>query len=434
MTKRKQGPASDACHVWHPYTRFSAFADGPLPCITRGEGLYLYDQHGARYLDAISSWWCCHLGHTHPRIVAAIKRQAECLQHSILGNLSHPAARELAQRLAALMPDSRRHVHFASDGASAVEAALKITLQYWHNQGHPERTRFVSLNRGYHGDTLATLSLGFLDEFHQPFAKVRTPVWQLPVPPYDESEDAAYATAEALFEQHGSTLAAMVLEPMCQGAAGMRIYSANYLRELARRCKQHGVLLIADEIAVGFGRTGRMFAYEHAGLDPDVVCVGKGLSAGSLPISAAIVRDSIYETFSDSAGDNTFYHGHTFAGNPIAAAAACEALDIYCEDDIPRRAQEAGDHLQKCMQDFGELEAVQEVRHLGLIAAVELKSESRSAPSIPRSQRIQNELLREGVFIRPLGSVVYLMPPLITPTQTLTEVAEKLRNAIVSAG
>ena len=309
--------------LWHPYTRFSTFESDPLPVIVRGEGIYLFDDQGHRYLDAISSWWACALGHGHPRIVAAIQKQAAELQHSILGNLSHPRAVELAAKLAGLMPTPDRHVLFSSDGASAVEAALKISLQYWHNVGRPEKQRFAALEESYHGDTLGAVAVGYLDHFHKPFNSVVFPAFRA-----SPQSDGLAGVAD-MITKHADELAAVIVEPLCQGAAGMKMYPADYLRQLGELCRNQNMLLIVDEIATGFGRTGRMFAFEHAGIDPDIVCVGKALSGGYLPISAAIVKDDIYQTFSDKPADHTFYHGHTFCGNPIAAAAAMEALTLY---------------------------------------------------------------------------------------------------------
>ena len=405
-------------HIWHPYTKFSSFAAGPLPEIVRGEGIYLFDSGGRRYIDAISSWWACALGHNHPRVVRAIQKQAGELQHSILGNLSHPRAAELAERLASLMPSPDRHVLFSSDGASAVEAALKIAVQYWHNRGQAGRTQFVSLENAYHGDTLGTVSLGYLDHFHRPFQPLLFPAHR--ADPHKGFEPMA-----ELLECRLGQLAAVIVEPLCQCAAGMKMYPADYLARLARSCREKKLLLIVDEIATGMGRTGKMFAFEHAGIDPDIVCVGKALSAGYLPISAAIVRDEIYHTFGDRPEDHTFYHGHTFSGNPIAAAAALETLQVFEDEDILGRARASGEQMRECLEPLASLPAVKEVRCLGLIGAVELK------PGL--AWRVRDALLRQGILVRPLGDVVYLMPPLLTPLQVIRELGESLRLAVADA-
>lgn len=413
----------DRQHLWHPYSRHSAIRDTAFPVMVRGEGVYLFDSDGRRYLDAISSWWACNLGHSHPRLVKTLTGQAQCLQHSILGNLSHPGAIELAARLAELFSDRRRRVFFAGDGASAVEAALKIAVQYWHNRGKPERRRFVSLANAYHGDTLGSVSVGYVPEFHAPFQSLLFPVFRVPAP-------ECLATMADILDKNAAEIAAVIVEPMCQGAAGMRIYTKDCLAKMAALCREHDVLLIADEIAMGFGRTGRMFAFEHAGIDPDIVCLGKGLAGGYLPMSATIVREAIYETFTDSRADHTFYHGHTFAGNPVAAAVALETLRIYAEDRIVERAREAGVRLQVALAPIRGLSGVRDVRGLGLLAVVEL-AESKGQSGPERARRMAAWLLQQGVLIRPLGSVVYLMPPLITPDHVLDQLARQVREAFV---
>jgi adenosylmethionine-8-amino-7-oxononanoate aminotransferase len=409
----------------------------PLPVIVRGEGVYLYDLAGRRYFDAISSWWCCNLGHGHPRLVEAIVRQARELQHSILGNLSHPRAVELAAALASRFRGEERRVLFASDGASAVEAALKIAVQYWHNVGRPERRKFVSLRGAYHGDTLGAVSVGFLERFHEPFRPLLFETHRAPAPycaacEYGGSPDTCgekcFDGMREIFAAHGRELAAAIVEPMCQGAGGMRIHSPGYLKRLAAACAESGALLIADEIAVGFGRTGRMFAFEHAGIDPDIVCLGKALSGGYLPISATVARKRIYDAFGDEPQDHTFYHGHTYAGNPIAAAAAVEALRVYEEERIVERAARTGRALESAMRNLAALPGTANVRCLGMIGAVDLTGDERQAAAT--AWRIQRRLLREGILLRPLGNVLYFMPPLIASEEVVRDAVARLGTAI----
>lgn len=423
----------DKRSIWHPYTPQSAIDAGPLPIIVRGEGIYLYDTEGRRYFDAISSWWACNLGHGNPEIIAAIKRQADRLQHSILGGLSHPSAIELADRLREL-GGGHRHIIFASDGASAVEAALKIAAQYWWNLGRPGKCRFASLQQAYHGDTLGAISVGFMDNYHAPFRALRnagchqaeppccgTCAYGLPPP---DCGMRCFESMRSIIADHAGELAAVIVEPLCQGAAGMRIYDPAYLRLLAQECREHEVLLIADEIAVGFGRTGRMFAYEHAGVVPDIVCLGKAMSGGYLPISATSVRDEIAATFSDKPVDHTFFHGHTFAGNPLAAAAACAALDIYERDNIALMAHTKGRFMADKFAALKGYPGMRNVRTLGMIAAIEL----RAKPGLPA--RICAALCRQGILLRPLGDVIYLMPPLITPDDMLGDAIETLIKTV----
>ena len=417
--------------------------------IVRGEGIHLFDADGRKFVDAISSWWCCALGHGHPQIIAAIERQARELQHSILGNLSHPRAVELAAQLAALMPTPDRHILFASDGASAVEQALKIALQYRHNIGQPQRTRFAALRGAYHGDTLGAVSVGFVEEFHHVYRPLLTPAVTLPIPErtrrsaslqgaesmleghasaWPLQEETDFSFTKKILDEHAAELTAVIVEPLCLGAAGMRMYPAAWLSSLAAWCKQNAVLLIVDEIAMGFGRTGEMFAFEHAQIDPDIVCVGKALSAGYLPISATMVRDAIYQTFSDDTENRTFQHGHTFCGNPIAAAAALATLRVFAEENIVERVAEKGQRLAAALAPLAQLPQVKEVRCLGLIAAVELQSDDPL-----RSRRVRKILFERSILLRPLGNVVYLLPPLTITAPELDALAAEFSAAIRAA-
>ncbi len=418
--------ALDRQSIWHPYTRFSALKAAPLPIITRGDGIYLYDDEGRKYMDAISSWWACNLGHGHPAIIDAIIRQTRELQHSILGNLSHPRAIELASMIVGLFPDDRR-VMFASDGSCAVEAALKIALQYWFNMGQPQKNKFISLDFAYHGDTLGAVSVGYLESFHKPFKSALFPVFQAPSPccgtcafhaPEQCCAHECIDTMRVLIKEHAHEVAAVIIEPMCQGSGGMRMHSAEYLKALAELCKSEGVLLIADEIAVGMGRTGKMFAFEYAGIVPDIVCMGKSLSAGYLPISAAVARNAIYETFRDQPEDHTFYHGHTFAGNPIAAAAAVATLQVYESEGIVAQSAAMAKILAEELAALATIPGVLNIRSLGMIGVVELEDHPKGAGT-QRAIQVRDRLRANGILLRPLGPVIYVMPPLITPEPAL---------------
>jgi len=427
----------DLASLWHPYTKHSGLKDG-LPIIVRGEGAYLYDSEGKRYLDAVSSWWACNLGHNHPRLIAAIEKQARELQHSILGNLSHPRAIELAAELVELLGGSRR-VFFSSDGASAVEAALKIAIQYWHNIGHPERNKFASFHEAYHGDTIGAVSVGYIESFHRQFRSMLFPAYRAESPCCgtcthgkrpEKCNLECFASMQKILDEHAGELAGVIVESLCQGAAGMRIYSPKYLKKLHEVCKEKNILLIVDEIAMGFGRTGRMFAFEHSGIDPDIVCIGKGLSGGYLPISAAVVKEGIHETFRDQPEDHTFYHGHTFAGNPIACATALETLKIYEDDGIVEQAAEKGSIIASKLDGLRGLPFVADVRTLGMIAAVELGKSEDGRTGGELAKIVRSELFEKGILIRPLGNVVYIMPPLVTPPEVLAELVGNLCDAV----
>jgi len=406
--------------IFHPYTTFSAL-NNKLPNMVRGEGIYLFDDAGNKYVDIVSSWWACALGHGHPKVVKAIQEQAAVLQHSITGSLTHPNVLALAERLADLMPTPDRHSVFASDGCSAVEAAIKIAIQYWYNVGRPEKTWVIGMDQGYHGDSLGALGAGFVDDFHKPFERAVSHPAKLPFP-----ADENFEPSRMVIEEHKDQLAAVIVEPLCLGSAGMKIYSADYLKQLADCCAENDVLLIIDEVAMGFGRTGKRFAFNHANIDPDMVCLGKGLTAGYMPLSACVVKDSIYNTFSDAGEkDCTFYHGNTFAGHPIGCAAALAALDIYEAEGTVERGAEMAEKMKKWMQPLGELDCVKELRFLGMIGVVELKPETK-----PQIAEMKQSLFEQGYLFRPLGTMFYLMPPLIISDDDLKAAIYALQQTI----
>jgi adenosylmethionine-8-amino-7-oxononanoate aminotransferase len=411
--------------IFHPYTPFSALKK-ELPNMVRGEGIYLFDDQGNRYVDIVSSWWACALGHSHPKVVKAIQDQASVLQHSITGSMTHPKVLELADRLARLMPTPERHSVFASDGCSAVEAALKIAVQYWYNAGRPEKNWLIGMDQGYHGDSLGALSVGFVDGFHKPFEKTVSHPAKLPFPyPTDDDLDG-FIPSQMVIEQHDDKLAAVIVEPLCLGSAGMKIYSAGYLKKLADCCAANDVLLIVDEVAMGFGRTGKRFAFNHADIDPDMVCVGKALTAGYMPLSACIVKDEIYNTFTDEGEkDGTFYHGNTYAGHPIGCAAALAALDIYEAEDTVKRAAEMAAKMKQWMLPMAEMECVKELRFLGMIGVVELKPDTK-----PQIAKIKQSLHEQGYLFRPLGTMFYLMPPLVISDDELRAAVYVLQQTI----
>ncbi len=410
--------------IFHPYTPFSVIEKG-FPNMVRGEGIYLFDDRGNQYVDVVSSWWACALGHGHPKVVEAIKKQAGILQHSITGGLTHPGVLELADKLANLMPTPERHTVFASDGCSAVEAALKIAIQYWHNLGQPEKTWVIGMDQGYHGDSLGALGAGFVDGFHKPFDRVVAHHAKLPFPCPTENDPDGFEPSQMVIERHADKLAAVIVEPLCLGSAGMKIYSAGYLKKLADCCATNNVLLIVDEVAMGFGRTGKRFAFNHAGIDPDMVTVGKALTAGYMPMSACIVKDEIHNTFSDTPEDHTFYHGNTYAGHPIGCAAALAALDVYEAEDTVARAAEMAEKMKQWMQPMGELECVKELRFLGMIGVVELKPETK-----PLVAKIKASLFGQGYLFRPLGTMFYLMPPLVISDDDLRAAVYALQQTI----
>jgi len=422
--------------IWHPYTEITSFEASPFPIVERAEGCSLFDVDGRELLDGIASWWCMNLGHGHPRIVAAIQDQAERLQHVLLGGLSHPPAIELGERLAAVAPDGLGHAMFAADGSVAVEAGLKVALQYWVHRGQPRRNRFIALEGGYHGDTLGAIGVGFVEAFHEPFREAIRPALRAAAPhcnrcPFEKSPESCdvecFASMEALVAEHHAETAAVVVEPLCQAAAGMRIYPEAYLRRLRALCDRHGLLLLADEIATGFGRTGAMFACQRAKIRPDIMTVGKGLTGGALPMSATLVTDEIYDAFRARDGrPRTFFHGTTFCGNPITAAAALAALEVYHDERVVEGVAPRGALLAEGMARVAERLGGSPVRSLGLISAVEITEQAGGAA---RARAVVGRALELGLFLRPLGRVVYLWPALNAPEPALHGMLERLVRA-----
>jgi|SRR5579884_705919 len=378
--------------LWLPFTQMEDF-DPSQRTFVRGDGNYLIDSRGRRIFDAVSSIWTTIHGHCHHAIVEAIARQASTLDHSTLLGASNPAAVELAQRLTALM--HMDYAFFASDGASAVESALKMALHYWQNAGQPHRTRFVHLVDSYHGDTSAAMSVSDIAVFKSRYGAVTFEAY-----PYDRDP--------SLLDR--SDIAAIIVEPIVQAAAGMRIVP----HERYAALRDMEPLLIVDEIATGFGRTGTMFAYEQLRLRPDIVCIGKGLTGGTLALSATVVRDRVYDAFRGKHGEmKHFFHGHSYAGNPIACAAALANLDVFESERTLERAALVIDAVTPALQALAQRAPVREVRAAGLMIGIELAAESiDSGASITPAWRIASELYERGHFTRPIGDVIQLVPPL----------------------
>jgi adenosylmethionine-8-amino-7-oxononanoate aminotransferase len=427
----------DIAHLWHPYTQISSFEKMNFPVIERAQGVYLYEVGGRPLLDGIASWWCVNLGHSHPKLINAMCEQAGRLQHVILGGMSHPGAIELAEQLAAITPGELNRSFFSGDGASSIEAALKIAVQYWVNIGEKGRTKFIALEDGYHGDTLGAVGVGYVDTFHKCFKEVIHQAYRAKSPhcaqcPYGKSPDICdvecFSDMEALIRNHHRETAAVVVEPLCQGAAGVRIYPKEYLRRLSELCNQHGLILIADEIAVGFGRTGSMFACEFAGITPDMMTLGKGMTGGMLPMSAVVVTDAIYDSFRmENEQDRTFYHGHTFCGNPITSAVALAALSTYSEEKVLENSKPRIEQLKAGMEELGLMLDNSAVRSLGMIGVVEVND---SSGEVQRARRIAGSAYGLGLFIRPLDRAVYLWPPLTITEEELGLMLSILKAAI----
>lgn len=426
---------ADKRFLWHPYTPMQRYIDEVDPLvIERAEGARLYDVDGRSYLDANSSWWVASLGHAHPRLVDALTRQAARLSHTSLAGVTHEPAARLAEEIVAVAPPGLVRAFFSDNGSTAVEVALKLALQLHQHEGQPERRRFVALDGAFHGETIGATSLGGVEVFRRPFASVLLECVHVPSPASGEADDAAYARAfaalEAVLAEGGATIAALVLEPRVQGAAGMRVHDAAYLRRARSLCDAHGVLLIVDEVFTGYGRTGPMWASEDAGVRADLLCAAKGFSGGMLPMSVTLATSRVFDAFLGDP-ERAFYYGHSYCGNPLGAAIAREVLAIYRDEDILARARPKAQRIADAFAELGELPGVTRPRSLGMIGAVDL---SASASYLGGAGwRVYDEARRRGAYLRPLGDVVYVAPPLNIPDADLDELLDTVKQSLLAA-
>lgn len=409
--------------VWHPCTQMKQHEILPLITIARGEGVWLYDFDGRRYLDAIGSWWVNLFGHANPRINAAIQDQLERLAHVMLAGFTHEPVVELSERLGKLVSNKLGHCFYGSDGASAVEIALKMSFHYWHNSGHPEKNRFVSLQNDYHGETLGALAVTDVALFKDIYAPLLRPSAHVPTPDWryasegESDRDYAIRAAAALeshLEKHHAETAALILEPLVQGASGMGMYHPHYLKLARKLCDKYRVHLIADEIAVGFGRTGTMFACQQADIVPDFLCLGKGLNAGYLPLSVVMATDEVYQAFYHDKTALGFLHSHTHAGNALACRAALATLDIFEQDNIIETNHIKASYLSHAARPISSHPTVKNFRNCGMIWAFEVET---SDPAF--SGNFFHAALKQELSLRPLGNTVYFMPPYIIDEQEI---------------
>jgi adenosylmethionine-8-amino-7-oxononanoate aminotransferase len=413
---------SDRRHLWHPFTQQRGWADEDAIVVERGEGTDLIDTDGRRYIDGVSSLWCNIHGHGHPRIDAAVRDQLGRVAHSTMLGLSHPPAIELAERLVGIAPPGLQRVFYSDSGSTATEIALKMAYQYWRQRGQ-ERQKFVSLRMAYHGDTIGSVSVGGIDLFHEAYRPLLFETVTA------EPGDAA-DMARALAENEGQ-VAAVIMEPLVQGAAGMLVHPDGYLRAVRELCDQHEVLLICDEVATGFGRTGTMFACEQEGVAPDLMCVAKGITGGYLPLAATLTTEAVYEGFlGEHEQFRTFFHGHTYTGNPLACAAALASLDVFEEEHTLERLALKIDQLEWLLGSVERHPAVAEVRRRGTMTGIEL---SEHPLPMRIGHRVTLEARRRGAIIRPLGDTVILMPPLSISEADLERLVSITSEAIEAA-
>lgn len=437
--------ARDLAHVWHPCTQMKDHErDVPLIPIRRGEGVWLEDFAGRRYLDAVSSWWVNLFGHANPRINAAVRAQLEQLEQVILAGFTHEPVIELSEQLVALAPAGLSRCFYADNGSSAVEVAVKMSFHYWRNAGRTGKRRFITLSNSYHGETLGALAVGNVDLYKSIYQPLLMEVITVPSPDCFERERGEswaehsrrmLAHMEAALERHASETAAVIVEPLVQCAGGMRMYDPVYLALLRAACDRHEVHLIADEIAVGFGRTGTMFACEQAGIRPDLLCLSKGLTGGYLPLSTVLTTETIYAAFYDEYTRLTaFLHSHSYTGNALACAAARAVLAIFREDRVIERNRALAARLGERARPLADHPHVAEVRQCGMIVAVEMVREKASRTPYPWQERrglvVYRHGLERGVLLRPIGNVIYFMPPYVITPGEIDLMVEAAREGI----
>lgn len=427
--------------LWYPCTQMQQLEQYPALEIVRGQGAYLYTAHGQPILDAISSWWVNLHGHCHPQINAALHQQLDQLEHVMLAGFTHAPIEQLAQRLIGLMPLPLSRIFFADSGSAAIEVALKMSLQFWHQMDQPERNTFISLENGYHGETLGSLAVTDIPLFSKQYRPLLIQHQRAPSPDLGlkavGQTDAEYvadclAAMQLLLEQHQAKVCAVIVEPLAQGAAGMKMYPASYLRGLRALCDQYNVHLIHDEIAVGFGRTGTMFAFEQAGIVPDFVCLSKGLTAGYLPMSAVVTTENIYQAFYHADVARGFLHSHSFTGNPLAACAALASLEIFSQQDTLTYNQAKIQALAQALKKLDGHPQIRQIRQTGMIGAFDLvQSNGLPYPAAEgRARLISQYALEHGVLLRPIGAHIYVIPPYCISIEEITHVVNVAQLAI----
>ena len=436
--------ALDKQHLWHPFTPMKLWHESDPLVIVAAEGMHLIDSDGNRYLDGVSSLWCNVHGHRVLEIDAAIRAQLDKVAHSTMLGLAGEQPILLADRLMKIVPPSLKKVFYSDAGATATEIAFKLAAQYWYNIGRPEKNQFVGFAEAYHGDTVGAMSIGRMPAFHRPYFPMLFTVHFAPTPyiyrsdsPNDPQavKEKCLASLRKILEEQGERIAAVCIEPIVQGAGGMIVQPEGFLRAVRELTKQHNVLMIADEVAVGFGRTGKMFACEHEGVEPDLMCVAKGITGGYLPLAATFATQQIFDAFLGEPWEGkTFYHGHTYTGNPLACAAAIASLDLFAKSDLLRAVQQKNVAISAMLEELRDLPQVGDIRQKGFMVGIELVKDKASRESFDPKRRVGAEICtavrKHGVILRPLGDVVVMMPPLAMEEKDLRTIVSALRREI----
>lgn len=435
----------DLKYIWHPCSQMKDYEELPPIVIEKGKGIYLYDIHGKKYMDCISSWWTNLFGHSNERINRAIKKQIEEIEHVIFANFSNKPAIELSEKLVEITPERLKKVYFSDNGSSAVEIALKMSFQYHQQKGNNKKVRFAAITDAYHGETLGALSVGDLDLYSKIYKPLLLDTLRVEGPDCyrckfnkcrENCSAECFDSMEKAIKVHKDELCAIIIEPMVQGAAGMKMYSPIYLKKLRKACDENNIHLIADEIAVGFGRTGKMFACEHAGISPDLMCLSKGISSGYMPMSVVMTSDEIYNAFLGEYKElKTFIHSHTYAGNAMACAIACENLNIFKEENILDNNISKGKLIRDLtIEKMGNLPNVGDIRSLGMITAIELIKNKETKELFPWKDRVGYQIykiaLDKGLLLRPIGNVLYFLPPYIIIDKEIEEMINLAYDSI----
>lgn len=435
----------DLKYIWHPCSQMKDYEELKPIIIDHAKGVYLYDINGNEIIDIISSWWCNLLGHCNSKINEAIKNQLDSLEHVVFANFSHKPAIKLCQELVEILPKGLRKFNFVDNGSASVECALKMAFQYAQQTGHSKKKKFMCLTDGYHGETIGCLSVGSLDAYSQMYKPMLMDTIHVKSPdcyrcPYGKTRDCCncecFEYAEKCFERYGEETAAIIVEPLVQGSGGMKIYPPLYLKKLRKLCDEYGVLLIADEIATGFGRTGKMFACDHAGISPDIMTISKGLTGGYMPMAMTVSTDEIYNAFYDDFNKGkAFMHSHTYSGNPLGCSAALAVQKVLREEPILENAAKRAVYLNKKLNEaLGDNPHIGEIRHIGLINAMELVKDKKTKEGYDLKLRVGYEVfkkaLSKGLLLRPLDNVLYFNPPLIINEEEIDKAISICKESI----